>query len=84
MFGIFLIVFKFLYEFIIKKVYKDLFIRYIKFKINDLEYSCVGYVDIGNNLREFFLGKFVVIVEKKFFEMGEDVKDICLKDFEKF
>lgn len=81
--GISLIVFKLSHELIIKKVYKDSLIRYIKFKINDSEYSCVGYVDTGNNLKEPFSGKPVVIVEKKLFEMGEDAKDICSKDLEK-
>lgn len=81
--GISLIVFKLSYELVIKKVYKDSLIRYIRFKINQSEYSCVGYVDTGNNLKEPFSGKPVVIVEKKLLEMGEDAKDICSKDLEK-
>jgi stage II sporulation protein GA (sporulation sigma-E factor processing peptidase) len=81
--GISLIVFKLSYELIIKKVYKDSLIRYIRFKINQLEYSCVGYIDTGNNLKEPFSGKPVVIVEKKLLGMEEEAKDISSKDLEK-
>ncbi|WPX09554.1 sigma-E processing peptidase SpoIIGA [Anaerocellum danielii] len=81
--GISLIVFKLSHELIIKKVYKDSLIRYIKFKINESEYSCVGYVDTGNNLREPFSGKPVVIIEKKLLGVGEEGKDISSNDLEK-
>nr|WP_307188877.1 sigma-E processing peptidase SpoIIGA [Caldicellulosiruptor acetigenus] len=85
--GISLIVFKLSHELIIKKVYKDSLIRYIKFKINDSEYSCVGYVDTGNNLREPFSGKPVVIVEKSFLrwvKMRKISVQKTLKNFRSF
>lgn len=63
--GCSLIAFKISYDFLIKKMAKEALIRYIKFKINDQEYQCTAYVDTGNNLKEPFSGRPVVIVEEK-------------------
>ncbi|WAM31105.1 sigma-E processing peptidase SpoIIGA [Caldicellulosiruptor naganoensis] len=56
--------------------------RYIKFKINDAEYNCIAYVDTGNNLREPFSGRPVVIIEKDLLNENCKQADISAQNLE--
>lgn len=80
--GCSLIVFKLSYELILKKMYKESLIRYIKFKINDTEYNCTAYVDTGNNLKEPFSGRPVVIVERNLLKEKGSQADISAQNLE--
>ncbi|AZT90989.1 peptidase U4 [Caldicellulosiruptor changbaiensis] len=80
--GCSLIVFKLSYELILKRMYKESLIRYIKFKINDAEYNCIAYVDTGNNLKEPFSGRPVVIVERNLLREKGNQADISARNLE--
>ncbi|ABP66545.1 peptidase U4, sporulation factor SpoIIGA [Caldicellulosiruptor saccharolyticus DSM 8903] len=80
--GCSLIVFKLSYELILKRMYKESLIRYIKFKINDAEYNCTAYVDTGNNLKEPFSGRPVVIVERNLLREKGNPADISAQNLE--
>jgi len=80
--GCSLIVFKVSYELIVKRIYKESLIRYIKFKINDAEYNCTAFVDTGNNLKEPFSGRPVVIVEKNLLKGKGNQADISVQSLE--